>query len=1117
MSDLKKQKEEQIAYASTQQRLASDPKVSVWVEASAGTGKTKVLSDRVLRLLLNGVNPARILCLTYTKAAAVEMNNRIAERLGAWAVLTDQDLHNELEKLLGFKLDTYTKAEELTSQARRLFALLLDTPGGIKIQTIHSFCQEILKRFPLEAKISPYFEVMDERSSKEAIESIKRDILRGKINSDTTQALAFLTVAANEFKFPAIMQSIADQRNQFETYLQKHQSVDAMIDEAARILSVKSSDTLSETEQNFWQALPLSAIKILFAALEAGTETSKKKASELAAAIEQQNFSAYSKVFLTDGRARKDLLVKKSIEQFPTVEKIVADETLRLIETDRRLRAIGLLNSTRAVLVLASDLLHRYQQYKKLHSKMDYNDLIMLTKNLLETPKVAEWILFKLDGGIDNVLIDEAQDTSPEQWAIIKALTKEFFSGQGVKTNQPTVFVVGDRKQSIYSFQGADPHEFEKMRQYFAAQPGGFRNVNMEVSFRSTAAVLDVVNTVFAYEKARSGVVAQSQNIAHRPARIGDGGRVELWPLIETDPNDNNDKIWLPPVERVAAISSSARLAAQIAETIKSKVSQGEILKSKGRPLKYRDFLILVQRRNSFVEEMVRACKNAGVNITGVDKIKLLEQIAVIDLLALAKFTLLPQDDLNLACVLKSPLFGLNDDDLFALCYDRATTSLWQRLNDNPTYASTASQLQELYHLGTTVRPFEFFAHVLNQLHGRQKFISRLGFDCEDALDEFVNLSLTFEQEHIPSMQLFIDWMQKDDVEIKRNLEQNDIDAVRLMTVHGSKGLQAPIVILPDTLRVKAIKQESGWLKTPEALLYPLSKENYEDTCCRLKEEEKALSLEEYHRLLYVALTRAEEYLCICGYKKKNKANEDSWYEICRAAIAPIAIKQPDEKLVYEVSQQLLPDTKPTTSIDIATPKLPSWLFQSPQKEPALARPLTPSHQDESGISALSPLTQTDNNRLYNRGRLIHKLLQFLPTTNIADRPALASEFLTLHGSDFSTAEKDKILTEVLSLTDDLQFAPLFGPNSLAEVALMGQVGDRIISGQIDRLVVTTTKVMIVDYKTNRPAAQTIDDVPQAYLKQMRAYHQLIAQIYPGKKVETYILWTNTAQIMKVG
>ncbi len=1112
MSDLENQIKNRINIASHQQRLASDPSASVWVEASAGTGKTKVLSDRVLRLLLNGANPARLLCLTYTKAAAVEMSNRISSKLSNWAIISDEKLQIEIEKLLGINL---TSDDKLIKQARNLFAILLDTPGGIKIQTIHSFCQEILKRFPLEAKISPHFEIMDDRSSSDALEEIKKELLQGKSSEKSSRALAFLTSTVSEFKFPLILQSITENRNLLEKTIKKYSSIEEFLDNICEKLNIKKDQTVEDTIHQFWSKIDSNELSIILEALKVGSDKSIEKSFLLSTAIKNSDFPKYIDIFLTKNQPRKNLLVKKSKELYPYAEKAIENETNRLISTLQTITAINLFKTTSAVLILAEEILSRYNDYKKTKSKMDYNDLIILTKNLLETPKVAEWILFKLDGGIDNILIDEAQDTSPEQWAIIKSLTDEFFAGQGNHETTPTIFVVGDRKQSIYSFQGADPKEFEKMHDYFSSKAPNFRNINMDVSFRSTSAILDAVNITFSQPQAQSGVVKNNQNITHISSRIGHSGKIEIWPLIEPEEIDKSDKIWLPPVERVNAVSSSARLARQIAETIKAKVSNKEILKSQNRPLRYRDFLILVQRRNSFVEEVVRACKTVGVSIAGVDKIKLSDQIAIKDLIAAAKFALLPQDDLNLACLLKSPLFNLDDNDLFNLCFNRKNDSLWYRIKNSP-FQTTFNTLEEMQKICLKHRPFEFFSYILNVLKGREKFISRLGYDCEDAIDEFMNLCLDFEKDHIPSIQIFIDWISKGNVEIKRDLEQNDSDAVRLMTVHGSKGLQAPIVILPDTVHIKNIKQEARWFEKDDILFYPLGKENYEQNCKDLNDIEKQKSLDEYHRLLYVALTRAEDCLYICGYKKKNNPNDESWYEICKKALSSISNTLPNKTMVYETPQQIIPkninNETPSSSFN---PTVPTWLNQTANNI-ASTKTLTPSHQDENNIAYLSPLKQNNNENLYSRGRIIHKLLQFLPSNKSTDKKILIDRFLNHHGLSFSQTEKEKIKNEVINLISNKNLAPLFSQNSQAEVSLMGQIDDVIISGQIDRLVITKDKVMIIDYKTNRPAAQKIEDVPNTYIKQMQAYRKLVSKLYPTKKIETYILWTNTTTVMKI-
>ena len=1123
MTSLEQAKKARIALASAQQRQASDPAKSVWVEASAGTGKTKVLSDRVLRLLMNGVAPERILCLTYTKAAAVEMSNRIAMRLSQWAVISDEDLQKQLESLLGAPLTDFKKPQAIMAQARKLFAQLLDTAGGMKIQTIHSFCQEILKRFPLEAHISPYFEVMDDRSAQEAMDDVKRKLLT-KIETDpqsrAAEALGFITQNVSEFSFPKLISSLAVNRNKIWRIITNYGSVAKLLDETAKRLNVKADETLENALSKFWAELPRKELRDMVAAWNKGSKTDQQKAEVLARILETTGndaaYELYRSLFFTgNGEPRKSFATKGAIAANPLILETAQSECLRLDEFENHRAALRLFASTRAVLYLADDLISGYYDYKKLHSKMDYEDLIVLTRNLLENPQVADWVLYKLDGGIDNVLIDEAQDTSPDQWAIIRSITNEFFNGEGAKDKNCTVFAVGDRKQSIYSFQGADPQEFERMRKHFATHlqaEGNFKEVNLEVSFRSTAAILDTVNCVFEDECAKQGVVPSNQDVVHIPSRIGEGGKVELWPLIEAEKDENPD-VWYPPVERNIPESTSSRLARQIALRIKQMVAGKEKLVSQNRPLHYRDFMVLVQQRDAFVEEFVRACKNCGVMVSGVDKISLLEQIAVQDLVSLGKFLLLPTDDLTLAEVLKSPLFGLEDKDIFVLCYKRGAASLWSRLGDNHTYREVYQTLQELLNMADFVRPFELYAYVLNKLQGRKRFITRLGYEAEDGIDEFMNLCLNFEQEHIPTLQLFVDWIAKDEVKIKRELEQSELDAVRIMTVHGSKGLQAPIVILPDMVRIKQVKKESGLL-LDDVLYYPLSSKDYESKTNALKQKEKQATLEEYRRLLYVALTRAEERLCLCGYRKSTKPNEDSWYEICRRSLEKIADKDSNGGLVYEVAQ-----TQEVVEKDDAVPVKetlyePEWLTQNAPEEGALSKPLTPSKADEEDV-VMSPLTATSEGR-FRRGKIIHKLLQFIPQCAADSREKIIRNFLAVNAADLPTEENERIVQEVLRLFSQEQFGFLFAENSKAEVPIMGIVGDKLISGQIDRLAVDEKTVKIVDYKTNRPAASSVEQIPQLYRKQLQAYKSLVEKIYPHKKVETYILWTDTAKLMQL-
>ncbi len=1125
MNDIAVEKNKLENLASLQQASASNPLSSVWVEASAGTGKTKVLSDRVLRLLLAKVNPSKILCLTYTKAAAVEMSERIAKRLSSWAVETDEKLEKELNNLLGNDYNSVDKTQ-LLSFARTLFATLLDTPGGMKIQTIHSFCQDVLKRFPLEAGISPYFEVMDDRRSKEILQNLKIDLLKQTdidSNSHLAQSIAYLTQNTSEYKFPEIMNLITTNRSKIYSLLLKFDNNISLITNLLeQKLDVSSSLNVENLQKKVLSSIARDKLKFAIDAFSQGSKEDLKRAqvfSEIATSdFSSALYNKYKKIFIKDdGNIRSSLATKGVITKFPEIVQFMNNEAQRIVLTEKKITSLNVLKSTISVLYIAQNIITRYRDYKEIYASLDYEDLIVITRRLLEDKSVADWVLFKLDGGIDHILIDEAQDTSPIQWAIIRALTQEFFAGDGAYQDRipRTVFVVGDRKQSIYSFQGADPNEFDKMYHYFDERILDFKKVHLDVSFRSTKAIMDCVNLLFDIDAAKKGVVPDGEHINHLPFRIGDAGRVEVLPLIQPDETSSkNDYNWIIPVTREQKISVSAILARQIALNIKNMVENKEILPSKNRPIKYGDFMFLVQQRKSFVEEFVRACKDIGVNVAGVDKLKLLEQIAVQDLISLGKFLLLPTDDLSLAEVLKSPIFGLNDDDLFELCFNRKGT-LFHSLLKNPKYSSVTDILKELLNLVGFARPFEIFNTVLVKLHGRQNFIARMGIEVEDVLDEFLNLSIIFEQNHTPSLEAFIAWILQDEVIIQKEMEQGESNTVKIMTVHGSKGLQAPIVILADTTKIKNKSRKSEFLWDNDDLFYfPLSAASYDDSCNRIKTANLDADFDEYRRLLYVALTRAEDRLYIAGFSKSRDADAQSWYKLLADNLkSNISLPDDDKRIVYDVPQLNIVKNSEETPIVTYCSKDFSFLLSPAPVEDPLAKPYTPSKDtsDEEDIVA-SPLEEAGN--FYRRGSVIHKLLQYISILPETTRQSAADNFLKKHLSDFSPAERSLIVEEVINLCS--RFPELFTQNSKAEVPIIGEVDGKIISAKIDRLVIEPEKVLIVDYKTNRPAAKSIQDVPQIYLKQLSSYKELVQRIYPDKLIETYLLWTNTCNLMKV-
>lgn len=1099
--------------ATHQQQLAADPLKSVWVEASAGTGKTKVLSDRVLRLLLNGVNPQRILCLTYTKAAAVEMNSRISERLSAWSVMSEAELEESLFSLLG-QIDDVSRQKKYKQRARTLFAILLDTPGGIKIQTIHSFCQEVLKRFPLEAGVSPYFDILDDETAAAALAQIQKELLeKTEYGADCPlkRALQYLTENVSEYTFPKLMTNITANRSKIVGFLNNYQSEENFHQVLAQKLQIEADKTETEIMAEFMAGINVSALRADIAALSKGGKKNQKMSENLENLLLQglktEDYPAYKSLFLTQkGELIQKIADKNSTAADGNLPERLQREGERLLQTEQMLRKMKLFAATKSVFSIAGELSRRYTEYKKIHSRLDYEDLILLTRTLLADNAAASWVMFKLDGGIDHILIDEAQDTSPVQWDIVRYLSAEFFAGKGNSEKKRTVFAVGDRKQSIYSFQGADPDKFDDMFGYFervAAQD--FQKVNMGISFRSSAAVLKMVNELFAKPEISAGVTAAGESVNHRPYRVGEAGKVEIWPLETAQKEEKSTEYLLPPTERKTEHSVKKELAQKIAAEIVRLVKEEH--------LQYRDIMVLVQTRSSFVDEFIRACKENDININGVDKLKLGEQIAVQDLISLGRFLLLNNDDLSLAEVLKSPLFGLTDEDLLKLCAGRGKAPLWSKLGDFPEYAEIYDNLKTLSDKLDYIRPYELFNYVLTKMNGRHKFTERMGTEVEDALDEFINLTIAYEKEHIPSLQGFIDWIGRSNVEVKRETEQKDADAVRLMTVHGSKGLQAPVVFLPDTVRVKNIKNEQALLWDENMAYYPLSSSCYDDTCLRIKEKNSRKSLEEYRRLLYVALTRAEDRLYICGFCGSNGASESSWYKLCEQTLHECGVENGIKFEIVEPQVIAGKKDKGTTKENLM-PQPEDWLYQQAGEESLLAKPYTPSHlDDETDADSVSPLAESGN--FYRRGNLIHKLLQFLPQ-QAEVQEEIIKEYLDKNAADFTEKQREQIKTEVLTLLQQPQFAEIFGQNSKAEVPVVGEIDGKIISAQLDRLVILPQKIMIVDFKTNRPAAKTLADTPESYVKQLAAYAGLVRKIYRGKPVETYILWTNETRLMRV-
>jgi ATP-dependent helicase/nuclease subunit A len=854
------------------------------------------------------------------------------------------------------------------------------------------------------------------------------------------------------------------------------------------------------------------------------------------------HWASYKGIWLTDtGLPRQKLVTASVVKTNPAAEEIMRNEQRRCMGYDAAIRALHVAQFTEAAIVVIDSVLSIYNRLKTIHQALDYDDLILLALQLLSRDGVAPWVLYKLDGGLDHVLIDEAQDTSQEQWGVVDRLIADFFAGETARTIGAlprTLFVVGDEKQSIYSFQGASPRAFGEKRHYYAdlITGGGaaFEKVELSMSFRSTSAVLDVVDAVISQPYVRAGMDFQGGIVPHEAYRTGQAGLVEVWPVTATEQQEQHT-IWDVRREVVNAPDAQFILADRIAKTVRSWLRNAEMLESQNRPIRAGDILVLVRRRNAFMHHLVRAFKRCDVPVAGVDRMVLTENITVMDMLALAEFLLLPEDDLSLACVLKSPLCGLLEDDVFTLAHDRGRQSLWSRVQAHAAYGDCAKFLQQLLERVDYVRPYELFASVLEAQGKRHSFATRMGEEVFDPLDEFLTLALEYERSHAPSLQGFLHWVRSGQTEIKRDMEQG-MDAVRIMTVHGSKGLQAPIVFLPDTTDTPGSRNHPLWVQhngQPVMVWSPSSKEDDAATAT-LRETYKQAQDEEYRRLLYVAMTRAEDRLYVSGWLGRNRKDvaENCWYrwivDGARELMQPHTIRFGEEEtdiLRHHTAQEHPAKAAKAAIEQQPTPDMPDYLRFPPAAEPYPPQPLVPSRSDveivqaagNTGGGVLSPIAEQAR---FQRGNCIHRLLQWLPDTPPHKRMEAATTYLTQYAADMPQEQRTNMLREVLTVLEHPEMQPVFSAGSLAEVPLSGLVrlregeAERILNGQIDRLRVTPEAVWIVDYKTQRIPPATAQEVPLAYLRQMAIYRAALAGIYPNRPVHCALLWTAAPCLM---
>jgi ATP-dependent helicase/nuclease subunit A len=1114
---------------------ASDPAVSAWVAANAGAGKTHVLAQRVIRLLLDGIAPEKILCITFTKAAAANMAKRVFDTLGKWTAFDDVALDREIQRISKLAPDA-----DLRARARRLFATALETPGGLKVQTIHAFCTRLLHQFPFEANVAARFEVLDEAAETQLLDQVGLGVLlEAALEPDSAlgQALALALATAADRTFKDALGEAIRKRRVVQAWVEHGGSVASAIAGLCGPLGVGADETIGQVEKAIVEGplLPASEWAAIADLCKASSPRDQEQCARLTAALAAtgaERVEAYLQVFFDSKlKPRPNVVTQSLAKKDPALAQRLIEEQQRLIPLRERRKAIACRDRTAALVTIADAVISRYQAEKDRRGLLDYDDLIEKTLALLDKVDAA-WVHYKLDRGIDHVLIDEAQDTSPQQWRIIRALTTEFFAGAGARAVHRTIFAVGDEKQSIFSFQGAAPREFDTMRRAFAtlcrAVDQNLQYLSFRHSFRSGPNVLGAVDEVFGRPEAFSGLSADNVRTVHESLPDATPGLVEIWDTLKPSPK-REIEAWEAPFDELTETSAQVRLARKIARHI-------GLLKAQGT--RAGDVLVLVRQRGALFEAIIRALKDAEIPVAGADRLVLTEHIAVMDLMVLADALLLPDDDLALATVLKSPLFGFDDDDLFEIAWQRRGSlraALRAKAPSQPRFAAAVDQLDRYAQWARRETPFGFYSRLLGSAGGRKGFLARMGHEAEDALDEFLNLALDYERRETPSLQGFIAWLRSARTDVKRDMEITR-NEVRVMTVHGAKGLEAPIVIMADTItppggppqrqpRLLALPPD-GAPGAPERFVWAGPKANDFALVTTARERARRETEEEYRRLLYVAMTRAIDRLIVCGAEGERGRPEGCWWNLVSAALRPVSVEEADDDgkvWRYRKTPQLALDLVPPSAASAApaaTP--PGWLGRAAPAETAAFVPLSPSRAyDEAAVIHTHPAGGREaREKALARGDIVHRLLQSLPDIPRAARAEAARRHLARNAKGlFSAEECERMLEQVRLVLEDARFAELFSVGTRAEVPIVGRLthsgGTIAVSGQVDRLAVTADAILIADYKTNRPAPRRLVEVP-AYVAQLALYRAVLSQLYPGKSIRAALIWTDVPDLMEV-
>lgn len=846
---------------SPEQDIAANPAENVWVQANAGTGKTSVLVQRLLRILFRSpdIESCGILCLTYTNAGAGEMRNRILAALRKWAMASDDDLRD----MLGGVSENKNPTDADIAHARQIFFTYIDNPEILKIKTIHGFCEEILRRFPLEAGISPSWTLVSDTAQRILMQNAFDHLINSSGDARTDAAFEHIVGRVSETAMPELLGMLTSQYKYFFGVDDFDNYRKYFIDTTRYFLNLDSPIMSEATPESLQNIINLA-------------KSEKKPANYITKVVNltQQyidktiDFQEYKNAYLkADGGKIKNIMTK---------DYMVAEQD-RVYQINQRALNQIVFDDTMALFDLSAAFAETYRKLKARQNALDFEDLVLYTRRLFSKPDTMGWVLSQLNISLSYILVDEAQDTAPVQWDIMRMLAGDFFTDGDTSRHPHTMFVVGDTKQSIYGFQGADPRAFAASRDEIATQIAQnmrtIREVPLTQSFRSLAAILNTVDKFF--DDPSVVEMTGFANNNHKCFR-GDGtGLVELHKLISraTDEIDLNAYI------------------RGIADRIKALIDSGVYAP--------KDIMVLVQQRVPMAAPLVKELKRRGIDVAGSDRIVLPGFPVIRDMMNLVRFCLNNADDYSLCCVLKSPIFRLTERDIFNVCKIKNDENAIKRRNGNTqlttvyqvladTHPEIYNRLTELLDLSATMSPYSFFNNVLSD-GVRESMIAALGNQVVDPLEEFMTICLAYERTMTGTLRHFLKWFITGSSEIKRDMDS--ASGVRIATVHGSKGLEARAVFLIDTIRTPKVEKmatitsellpphlRANADKYPTPWIWMPRTNNMTENQAVAVDAVRHIRIAEYYRLLYVAMTRARDALFIYGFTTDKNPPEIAWH-----------------------------------------------------------------------------------------------------------------------------------------------------------------------------------------------------------------------------------------------